>query len=411
VTVRRILIAVNAIVLLAACADADVPASPTPQVSTTTTVTTVTAEPTTTTLAAESAAATTTTSTTTTTVPRRPLEEIALELREAGSGFTQPVLMLTPPEDDRWFVVDQPGIVWVIGNGEALRFLDISDLVTFRGEQGLLGLAFHPDFVANGLVYLNYIDNGGDSVVASVLAEGNTADRDSLTEIMRVDQPAGNHNGGMIQFGPDGNLWIGFGDGGGADDQFGQGQRADTMLGSMLRITVGADIDGYTVPDGNLDGTVWATGLRNPWRFDFDGDILWIADVGQNRIEEVDALDWSAGNPNFGWSIMEGTECFGGDDCDSTGLTLPVYEYSHGEGCSVTGGFAYRGDRTPELNGHFFFADYCTGWLRSVDSSGNAVEWLPAGTLSRPIGFGEDAAGELYVLTADGVIWEIGEAG
>ena len=227
--------------------------------------------------------------------------------------------------------------------------------------------------------------------------------------MLRVDQPAGNHNGGMILFGPDGNLWVGFGDGGGANDQFGQGQRSDTMLGSMVRIRVGPDISGYEIPDGNLADEVWATGLRNPWRFAFDGDDLWIADVGQNRIEEVDVVDWTDGPFNFGWPILEGSECFSGD-CDQPDLVLPVYEYPHSEGCSITGGVVYRGAVTPELQGQYFFTDYCTGWLRSVDRSGQMTEWLPAGALSGAVGFGVDAGGEIYVLTTAGVIWAIQEA-
>ena len=315
--------------------------------------------------------------------------------------------MVTPPGDDRWFVVDQPGVIWLVADGTTSVFLDIEDLVAFQGEQGLLGMAFHPGFADNGLVYVNYINNAGDTIVAVVQSNGTTAQADSLAEVLRVDQPAGNHNGGMLQFGPDENLWIGLGDGGGANDQFGQGQRAETLLAAMVRIAVGPGIDGYEVPAGNLENEVWATGLRNPWRFAFDGDDLWIADVGQNRIEEVDVVDWTAGNPNFGWSVMEGTECFGGGSCESTGLVMPVYEYTHDEGCSVTGGFVYRGAAMPELAGHYLFADYCTGWLRSVDKQGDVREWLPAGTFSGVTGFGQDAAGEIYVLTSGGKIFAL----
>ncbi|MDJ0663887.1 MAG: PQQ-dependent sugar dehydrogenase [Acidimicrobiia bacterium] len=406
----RYLILVMALVL-GACGDVDV--APTtdaaPQVSTTTTAAEpapVTSEaPTSTT----DAPAPTTSSTTTTTQPLRSLDEITLSAVEAGSGFTQPVLLLTAPGDDAWYVVDQPGIVWVVVDGEAQPFLDINDLVTFRGERGLLGMAFPPDFVDNGLVYLNYINNQGDTVVASVEASDRRADRETLTEVLRVDQPASNHNGGMIEFGPDGNLWIGLGDGGGADDQFGQGQRADTLLGAMVRIAVDVE-GGYTIPEGNLEEEVWAIGLRNPWRFTFDGDDLWIADVGQNRIEEVDVVDWTVGNPNFGWSEMEGSECFGGE-CDPAPFVLPVYEYPHSEGCSITGGFAYRGSAIPELAGHYFFSDYCAGWLRSVTRDGEMREWLPPRSLSAVIGFGKDAAGELYVLTQAGSVLAITEAG
>jgi len=328
----------------------------------------------------------------------------------AGTGFEAPVLMVTPPDDGRRFVVQQPGRVSVIDGGTTETFFDINELVRYEGEQGLLGLAFHPDFAENGLFYLDYVNNDGDTIIASMEANGNVGLVDTLTEILRIDQPAGNHNGGMIQFGPDGNLWIGMGDGGGADDQFGNGQRQDTLLATLLRISVGAGIDGYEIPSGNLAGEVWAIGLRNPWRWTFDGDDLWIADVGQNEIEEVDVVDWREGNPNFGWSIQEASSCFGGGDCDTMGLVQPLYEYHHDEGCSITGGFVYHGAAMPELDGHFFFADYCTGWVRSIDKSGDAREWFPAGTFPGTIGFGRDEAGEIYVLTNDGSITELAPA-
>ncbi len=408
---RYFALLIAVILAVAACGDTDAveTSGEVPRVSTTTSTAAppTTAAPVTT---ATSSGETTTTTSTTTTVPLRPLSELNLETFEAGAGFGQPVLMLTEPGADRWFIVDQPGTIWVVDNGETSVFLDIEDLVQFRGERGLLGMAFHPDFGANGLVYINYINNDGDTIVAAFESLGDTGDRDSLIEILNVDQPAGNHNGGMIEFGPDGNLWIGFGDGGGADDQFGHGQRSDTLLAAMVRITVGPGIDGYTIPGGNLEGEVWATGLRNPWRFSFDGDDLWIADVGQNRIEEVDVVDWTDGNPNYGWSVMEGTECFRSDGCDAAGFVAPVYEYTHSEGCSVTGGYVYRGQSIPELAGQYFFAEYCSGWLRSVDRSGAMTEWFPSGTFSGAIGFGQDAFGELYILTADGRIHGIRES-
>jgi glucose/arabinose dehydrogenase len=313
--------------------------------------------------------------------------------------------MVTPPSDKRWFVVDQPGVIWVIDASDREVFLDIRNDVRFDNEQGLLGLAFHPDFAANNLLYIYYIGDNGDSVVESVVAADNLADPDSRTEILRLDQPAPNHNGGMLQFGPDGNLWMGLGDGGGSNDQFGHGQRRDSLLASMLRINVGPDIDGYAIPAGNLEAEVWATGLRNPWRWSFDGNDLWIADVGQARIEEVDIVDWTTGNPNFGWSILEGTECFEADPCDLPGSVLPIYEYAHSEGCSVTGGVVYRGAAIPELAGQFLFADYCTGWVRSVDRSGEMREWFPAGTFAGITAFGADAAGEVYITSTNGSVY------
>jgi glucose/arabinose dehydrogenase len=290
-------------------------------------------------------------------------------------------------------------------------FFEIAAEVEFDNEQGLLGLAFHPRFADNGLFYIYYIAKNGDTVVEEITSRGVLADLESRTEILRLDQPAPNHNGGMLAFGPDGNLWIGFGDGGGSNDQFGHGQRGDSLFASMVRITVGPDIDGYLIPDGNLEGEVWATGLRNPWRWTFDGNDLWIADVGQARIEEVDVVDWTAGNPNFGWSIMEGTECFEADRCDSSGLVLPIYEYPHSEGCSITGGVVYRGSAIPELAGQYLFADYCTGWLRSVDRDGEIREWFPAETFTGVTSFGVDGEGEPYVITAGGSIYAVVRAG
>jgi glucose/arabinose dehydrogenase len=201
------------------------------------------------------------------------------------------------------------------------------------------------------------------------------------------------------------------GDGGGSNDQFGHGQRSDSLLASMVRITVGPGIDRYEVPPGNVEGEVWAVGLRNPWRWTFDGDDLWIADVGQTRIEEVNVVDWTVGNPNFGWSIMEGTECFESDTCNAEGLVLPVYEYPHTEGCSITGGVVYRGSAIPELAGQYLFSDYCTGWLRSVNRDGQMREWFPAGTFAGVTSFGVDADGEPYVITAEGSIFAVVRAG
>ncbi len=395
--------------VVSGCGDSDSAATARPTVAPTTTTTVVA----TTTTDVEPGVVTTTLapSTTSTMEPIGSIDDLELEFFEAVGGFTQPVLMLTAPQDERWFVVDQPGVVWVSTGSDPTAFLDIATEVRFSGEQGLLGMAFHPDFATNDLFYVYYIDNGGTTVVESMKAEGDVADLGSRTEILRVDQPAGNHNGGMIAFGPDGNLWIGLGDGGGANDQYGSGQRQDTLLASMLRITVGPGIDGYTIPAGNIEDEVWAIGLRNPWRFTFDGDDVWIADVGQNLIEEVDVVDWTAGNPNFGWSVMEGTSCFESDDCDRTGLVLPIYEYSHSEGCSITGGVVYRGAAMPELSGHFLFADYCTGWLRSVDRDGQMKEWFPAGTFAGVVGFGVDTVGEPYLLTTSGSIYGLKRAG
>lgn len=393
-------IALVLVLSMAGCADADGENGAGPVVVPLDTTSTTTAASSTST--PETTATTSTTAPATTTTSTPSLDDLEIEAIEFANGFEQPILLLAAPGDTRIYVVDQPGVVWMI-DGDPQVFLDIRADVRFGGEQGLLGLAFDPDYDSNGRFYVHYSASDGDTIIEEFVADDGTVDPQSGSEVLRIDQPAGNHNGGMIAFGPDGNLWIGLGDGGGADDQFGHGQRSDTLLGAMLRID---PQDGtYSIPDGNLDGEVWAFGLRNPWRWSFDGDDLWIGDVGQNRIEEVNVVKWNEGNPNFGWSIMEGTECFRGDECSGRDLVLPVYEYTHSDGCSITGGDVYRGESMPELAGQFIFGDYCAGWVRSVDRLGSAREWLPSKTLTKLTSFGVDAAGEMYALTADGAIY------
>ena len=408
---RFLLVGLVAAVVMTACGSSETDRSVQPTLAPA--ATTMTLEATTAPPPAEPPGSTTTQASATTEASDQigSLEDLQLETFEVASEFSQPVLLVTAPGDERWFVVEQSGVIWVSSGSDPKVFLDINADVLFKGEQGLLGLAFHPDFGSNGLFYVYYIANNGQTVVESFRGEGDAADPATRSEILRVDQPAGNHNGGMITFGPDGNLWIGLGDGGGANDQFGNGQRTDSPLASMLRITVGPEVDGYEIPPGNIEQEVWAIGLRNPWRFTFDGDDLWIADVGQNEIEEVDVVDWSVGNPNYGWPVMEGTKCFQTSDCDQTGLVLPVYEYPHSDGCSITGGIVYRGSAMPELGGQFLFADYCTGWLRSVGRDGQVWEWFPAGSFPGATGFGVDAAGEPYVLTASGSVFGLKAAG
>ena len=380
-------------------------------------VTTTQVRPTTTT----DAASTTTPGPTTTnaTVPLVPLDELEIEWVAVASDFGQPVLVTSAPGDPRLFVVDQPGTIWIIDGDRAVPYLDIRDQVTFAGERGLLGLAFHPDYATNGRFFVDYVDNQSDTVVAEYgLLDRDTADPASARIVLEVDQPASNHNGGMIDFGPDGYLWIAMGDGGASNDKFGNGQRADTLLGAMLRI----DVDGaepYAIPPDNpfADGgagapEVWAIGLRNPWRFSFDGDRVVIGDVGQNEREEVSTADPATPGLNYGWPIMEATACFQQSGCDPSGLVAPVVEYRHGDGCSVTGGYVYRGSAIPELEGHYFYGDYCRGWVSSVvigssDGLLEPVEWFPPETLPSLTSFGIDAEGELYSTTADGTVWKL----
>jgi glucose/arabinose dehydrogenase len=344
------------------------------------------------------------------------LEDLNLALEEVASGFEQPVFLTAPPGDSRLFVVDQPGRIWVIDDADPAVFLDINGEVLFGGERGLLGLAFHPDFATNRLFYVNYTDGGGDTRVAEyrVTDDPNVAEPGSERVLIEIGQPASNHNGGMIAFGPDGALWVGMGDGGGANDRYGQGQRADTELGSILRLDAAAEAPNVGFATGNEfeNPNVWAIGVRNPWRFSFDGNLLYVGDVGQGAIEEIDVTDVRSTGLNFGWPILEGSECFASSDCSREGLLLPVYEYPHSQGCSVTGGYVYRGAAMPELNGHYFFSDFCGGWIRSFklveDGIVDFTDWTPkTGNAGNVASFGVDGSGELYVVSTNGTVYRL----
>ncbi len=416
---RRVIALAVVVVAVGACVNEDSGAEVTttrglPVIVTTTTSPTLVVDPP---LTSTTSEAPETPEATTTTLGGTPIEDLELALEPFATGFTQPVLLVSAPGDDRRFVIDQDGIVWVADGGEPAVFLDIRDRVLFRGEQGLLGLAFPPDHDATGLFYVNYTAVGAGATRISEFSSGGGGPADSSGEriVLEVDQPASNHNGGMIAFGPDGYLWIGMGDGGGADDRFGNGQDDSTLLGTMLRIDpAAAGGAAYTVPEDNpgfAAPETWAIGLRNPWRWAFDGGDLWIADVGQGAWEEINRLDASADSgSNLGWPLFEGEECYL-SDCDADGLTFPVHVYSHADGCSVTGGFVYRGDAIGALRGHFLFGDYCTGWVRSVSPDGAVTEWLPPGSVVGLTGFGIDSTGEMYVTSGDGTVYRIVEHG
>ncbi len=356
-------------------------------------------------------------------------DAIAIGPRKVITGLTQPVFLTHAGDgSQRLFVLERPGRIWLFGPdlGQPTLFLDIRERVGSRApEQGLLGLAFPPNFRETGHFFVNYTDRQGDTRIVRFTVspqDSNAADPASEFLVLALDQPAANHNGGMLAFGPDGMLYVGTGDGGAANDQFGNGQNPATLLGKMLRLDVTSDpSQPYVVPPDNpwvtdtwngqeVRDEIWALGLRNPWRYSFDrrtGD-LWIGDVGQNAWEEIDHVDWasqSKGGLNFGWPIMEGNHCFQRADCDPTGLELPVAEYGHQEGnCSVTGGYVYRGAAYPLLDGVYFYADFCSGFLGALwrDSQGDFQNQRVLATGPSISSFGEDEQGELYLLDYGG---------
>ncbi|MCP4415567.1 MAG: glucose dehydrogenase [Chloroflexi bacterium] len=358
---------------------------------------------------------------TATAVPSNPVSSITLE-PIITRGLTQP-LFVTHAFDERLFIVEQAGTIRIFQDGVLLEtpFLDISNPVgSESNEQGLLGLAFHPNYPQNGFFFVNYTNNDGHTTIARyrVSGDANVAEPDSEQILLTISQPFANHNGGMVTFGPDGHLYVGMGDGGDQADPQGNGQNQTTLLGSILRLDVDSEDGRYTIPadnpfvaDPNLRPEVWAYGLRNPWRFSFDrlnGD-LFIADVGQNMWEEV---SWQAGGTpggkNFGWNSMEGNHCFT-ENCNPANFTPAIFEYDHNFGCSISGGYIYRGEQFLSLNGNYFTADFCNGTVWGVyqqpDGSWQSTVVLQSGL---PItSFGEDVNGELYVVARTGRILQI----
>ncbi len=358
-----------------------------------------------------------------TTTPVQTAGEFTLALDPiVTAGLVRPTY-LTQADDDRLFVVEQPGRIRIIENGQLLDrpFLDIAGkVVTDGNEQGLFSVAFHPDYKTNGQFFIDYTRQpDGATVIERYTVskdDPNQADDQSGKVILTIAQPEANHNGGQLQFGPDGYLYIGMGDGGGQGDRhgpIGNGQDRNALLGKILRIDV-TNQDTYTIPPDNPFGTeVWSYGWRNPWRFSFDRTTndLYIADVGQNTYEEVDFQSASSkGGENYGWRIMEGRHCFNPPEgCDQSGLVLPIAEYSHTEGgCSITGGYVYRGQQFPAAQGTYFFGDYCTGYLWSLQRTGD--QWQMTKRLEtdmRISSFGEDLNGELYVIDHGGAVYQL----
>lgn len=346
-----------------------------------------------------------------------------IDLVEFATGFSDPIEMVHAG-DNRMFVAQQGGIIKIVhpdGTQNANPFLNISNLVTQSGsERGLLGLVFHPDYATNRYFYVNYTDVNGHTVVARYTTQQNNpslADASSQLIILTVDQPFTNHNGGCLRFGPDGYLYIAMGDGGGGGDPQNNAQNMESLLGKMLRI----DVDNgspYGIPPGNpmlgVAGAdeIWASGLRNPWKFSFNeanGD-LWIADVGQNAIEEINKMSGTAAGINYGWRCYEASSEYNTAGCGAIGMyAMPFAEYTHGdtEGCSVTGGYVYNGATYPAMQGKYFFTDYCNDKIGMIDSDGDM-------TLTESFGgnnfaaFGKNMAGELYVAGKNsGTIYRI----
>lgn len=359
-----------------------------------------------------------------------PPADTGLGLETVATGLQFPLLVTAPLSDpSRLFVVEKGGIVRVIRNGTLLPtpFLDIRTKVSTGGEQGLLGLAFHSRYDSNRLFVISYTNTVGDTRISTmrVSNDPDVADAASESVFLSLQQPFPNHNGGHVTFGPLGFLFIGLGDGGGAGDPDNRAGDPSQLFGKLLRLNV--DDDGTVrIPVGNplvglpsLRAEIWSIGLRNPWRFTFDrltGD-LYIGDVGQDRQEEIDVvtgLDGAGRRSDFGWSVMEGNLCFKpATNCnpdDGLGLTPPVLVYDQSQGCSVIGGHVYRGPRMPERQGTYFYGDLCGGWVRSFRYLGGEptqeTEW-PALGVPQITSFGEDAAGELYVVSGTGTVYRI----
>jgi glucose/arabinose dehydrogenase len=330
------------------------------------------------------------------------------------------VFLTQPLDDGRIFVVEQGGRIRVILNGvlQSTPFLDITNRVLSGGERGLLSVAFHPQYATNHFFYVYFTtQTNGDIRIERFTTTSNPEVADPATSKLIITAPHStydNHNGGLLVFGPDGMLYAGLGDGGSGGDPLGNGQNFNSLLGSLLRL----DVDNgnpYAIPttnpyvgQANRRGEIWAKGLRNPWRYAFDAatSLLYIADVGQGAREEVDVVALNRGGVNYGWNVMEGTSCYNAASCNQTGLELPILDYGHNPACSITGGYVYRGSAIPGIRGHYFYSDYCAGFLKSFRyENGVAVDQKDWGLTSSSVtSFGVDFGGELYMMSGNTVL-------
>jgi len=353
--------------------------------------------------------------------PRSGAAQETIALEAVTGGLDSPVQVTHAGDgSNRLFVVERSGRIRVITNGElaATPFLDLTDRVLADGEQGLLSVAFHPEYETNGQLFVLYTAKDWANTVErfTVTDDPNVADPSSGEVVLAIPDRQPNHNGGTLLVGTDGMLYISTGDEGGGGDPYGNAQNLGSLYGKILRIDIDSG-DPYAIPgdnpfidDADARGEVWAYGLRNPWRFSFDRETndLWIADVGQSALEEVNFVPAGTGaGRNFGWNAMEGTQCYEGE-CDPSLYTLPVAEYTHDDGCSITGGHVYRGSDYPALTGKYFFGDFCSGMIWSLSAAG--VDWtmtLELETSSWITSFGEDEAGELYLTDLAGVVYQV----
>jgi len=333
-----------------------------------------------------------------------------------AAGLSSPIDLQAPPGDSRLFIAERPGRIRVAQGGvlQMTPFLDISSRVTSNhGEAGLLSFAFHPQYLTDPqkqFVFVHFIEPtgnvNGDIVVERYQvssSNSNLLDVSSVQPVIRIPhRDFDNHYGGRVAFGPDGMLYLSTGDGGGGGDTLMNGQNPATLLGKLLRLDVSA------LPVATPE--IWAIGLRNPFRYAFDGAQLYIADVGQDQREEIDVVQANTSGLNYGWNLMEGLRCYpNGGQCNMSGLTLPVYDYDHNQGCAIIGGYVYRGAAIPELQGQYLFSDLCTGFVRSLrfDSGVAVVREAPMVNVGTPLSFGQDGFGEIYVLTADNRVLRI----
>lgn len=347
---------------------------------------------------------------------------VRLTFTRIARGLSSPVYITHSGDNNgRLFVVEQTGRIRVIRKGvlQSAPFLDLRSKISTGGERGLLGLAFHPDYGSNRKFYVNYTDRTGATVVEQYLRSTTNASVAQTTGklVLRIPQPYANHNGGMLAFGPDRLLYIGMGDGGSAGDPGNRAQNIDSLLGKILRINIDTS-RAYTVPPTNPfvgragNDLIWSVGLRNPWRFSFDkaNGALWVADVGQDRYEEVNrSVGPNAGRAtNYGWRQMEGNRCYNPPTgCQTAGKHRPLAVYGHSEGCSVSGGYVYRASTYPDLQAVYTFGDYCSGKIWGVDGAGPSAQApvLLYDTAARISSFGQDQAGNIYLVDHAGDIW------